>query len=441
MPKRLRIIFLFLLVMGFFVLPALADRTNIRPAWNLFTTQQDTEMGRLLANDVEGRYQLVTDAQANTYLDALGKQLAVHAPGYNFRYEFKIVADDNVNAWALPGGIIYVTSGLIQSAQNEPQLAGILAHEIAHIVLRHGTAEVSQAYNNGVSNGYRGGTSVNDAMSRLNIRFDQNAIPFRYSREEERQADVIATQIMFDTSFDPQQMTRMFQRLTDHPPAANRVATVRTELRNLGGLRANLRGDSPDLHTAQDRLLAWNGNGNDNRWPSRSDRYGRNQTYRAGNIEFQYPDNWQVSGQGDSISIAPYNGFVNGSMAYGMTIATFDPQTNRYYGRNSFVSPGTRVDTSNLSSATNQLLDELRQSNPNLMVVGNSQRRNVDGSQAMVLELRNESPLGGAETDWLVTVLRPNGLLRYFVGVAPQNEFNRYRTTFEDIVNSARFLD
>ena len=441
MPKKIRTIFLFLLMMGFAALPALADRTNIRPAWNLFTTQQDTEMGRLLANDIERRYQLVTDGEANTYLDALGKQLAVYAPGYKYPYEFKIVADDSVNAWALPGGIIYVTSGLIKSAQNEPQLAGILAHEIAHVVLRHGTAEVSQAYNNGVSDGYRGRTSVNDAMSRLNIRFDQNAIPFRYSREEERQADIVATQIMFDANFDPQQMTRMFQRFNSHPASPNRVNNVRTELQNLGGLRANLRGDSPDLHATQDRLLAWNGNGNDNRFPSRSDRYGRTQTYRASNIEFQYPDNWQVSERGDSISVAPYNGFVNGSMAYGMTIATFDPQTNRYYGRNSFISPGTRVDTSNLSSATNQLLDELRQSNPNMTVVRNSERQRVDGSQAMVLELRNESPLGGYESDWLVTVLRPNGLLRYFVGVAPENEFNRYRTSFEDIVNSVRFLD
>jgi hypothetical protein len=172
--------------------------------------------------------------------------------------------------------------------------------------------------------------------------------------------------------------------------------------------------------------------------PALADR--TTQTYWANDMQFQYPDNWQSSERYGSISIAPYNnGFVNGSMVYGMTIATFDPQTNRYYGGNSFFSSGSCVDPSSLSGATNQLIDKLRQSNPNLTILGTSEHRRVDGSQAMVLELRNESPLGGYETDWLVTVLRPDGLLRYFVGVAPQNECNRYQATFEDIVNSVRF--
>jgi hypothetical protein len=76
-----------------------------------------------------------------------------------------------------------------------------------------------------------------------------------------------------------------------------------------------------------------------------------------------------------------------------------------------------------------------------MRVVRNAGRRTVDGAQAMVVELTNDSSLGGTETNWLVAVLRPNGLLRYFVGVAPQEEFNRYQSAFSNIVTSVQFLD
>ena len=157
-------------------------------------------------------------------------------------------------------------------------------------------------------------------------------------------------------------------------------------------------------------------------------------------VEFRHPDNWVVSEEGNSIFVAPDGGFISGSLAYGMTIATFDPQDTRSFGRNSFSVPGAQANTT-LVNATDQLLDHLRQSNPNMRVVRDTERRRVDGSQAMVVELTNDSPNGGVETDWLVTVLRPDGLLYYFVGVAPRQEFSRYMPTFEQIINSVRFYD
>jgi beta-barrel assembly-enhancing protease len=459
MAKTLKNTVLFIAFVSMLAVPALsADRTRVSPAWNLFSTQQDIEMGRVLADEAERTMQVVDDHNANTYIDALGKQLTAHAPGTRYPYQFKIVSDDSINAWALPGGVIYVTTGLIEAAQTEPELAGFLAHEIAHVALRHGTAEVSQAYSNRVSNGARGRVGVDDAMQRLNIRFESNAIPLKYTREEERQADLIGAQILYDTGFDPQAMPQFLNRIADdrynrrsdwldgHPNLSNRTALVRTEVRNLGGLRANVRGDSGDFHSVRDRLPA----ANTNNWPSTSNRdrvYGdrpdlpstRTVLYQGRDIEFRYPSNWRVSEDGDSISIAPDLGIVSGSMAYGMTVGMFDPGDNRY--RNSFSNYGSRIDPTTLSRATDQLIDHLQQPNPGMRVVRNSERRRVDGQQAMVIELSNESPLGGYETNWLVTVLRPNGLLRYFVGVAPQQEFSQYRSAFDQIVSSARFLD
>src|SRR5262245_15468908 len=138
---------LFLGILFLLVFPAFADRTNLMPAWNAFSAQQDIEMGRILADDLERTLQVVNDGDSNAYIDALGRQLTAHAPGNKYPYQFKIVDDGSVNVWALPGGFIYVTAGLIERAQNEPQLAGALAHAIGHVALRHGTAEVSRAYN------------------------------------------------------------------------------------------------------------------------------------------------------------------------------------------------------------------------------------------------------------------------------------------------------
>jgi beta-barrel assembly-enhancing protease len=457
MPKTLKNVGLFFAIASMLVIPALADRTVVRPGWNLFSTQQDIELGRILADDAERTLQLVTDHKANTYIDALGKQLSAHAPQARYSYQFKIVNDGALNAWALPGGLIYVTTGLIEAAQNEPQLAGAIAHEIAHVALRHGTSAVSQAYADQVANATRGRVAVNEAVSRLDIRFDQNAIPLKYSREEERQANVVATQIMYDTGFDAQQMTQFFQTVTKdrsnrtadfvdaHPLLTNQASIVRTEWRNIGPGPRTPRGDSGDFHSVKDRLLASNTNTN---WPlSGHDRSGGNTPslpstrmvlYTGRDVEFRHPENWRVSEDGDSISVAPDAGLVSGSLAYGMTIATFEPQNSRF--RNSFSTPQGRNDIT-LSSATDQLIDHMRQANPNMRVERNSERRRVDGAQAMVVELSNDSPLGGVETDWLVTVLRPNGMLRYFVGVAPQRDFSRYQATFDQIVSSVQFLD
>src|SRR5262249_41757759 len=88
--------------------PALmADRTSVTPAWTMFSTQQDAEIGRELSNDLESQLMVFEDNNANAYLDSLGNQLAAHAPGEKFTYRFKIVNDRTFNSYALPGGFIY----------------------------------------------------------------------------------------------------------------------------------------------------------------------------------------------------------------------------------------------------------------------------------------------------------------------------------------------
>src|SRR5436190_3783967 len=133
MSKLLRI----MTVIALFFAPALwADRTTVSPGWTMFSHQQDVEIGRQLANDLEGQHSLFPEHNSNVYLDSLGNQLAAHSPGERFSYQFKILDDRSFDAYALPGGLIYVNRGVIEAAQNQAQLAGVLAHEIAHVALR-----------------------------------------------------------------------------------------------------------------------------------------------------------------------------------------------------------------------------------------------------------------------------------------------------------------
>src|SRR5688572_7985290 len=125
--------------------PALAQ-TQVKPGFNVFSAEQDVEIGQQSAAEAEQQLPLLRDRGTDDYINDLVKDLAQHAPGPKFPYQAKVVNAADVNAFALPGGYMYVNRGLVQSARSESELAGVLSHEIAHIALRHGTHNASKAY-------------------------------------------------------------------------------------------------------------------------------------------------------------------------------------------------------------------------------------------------------------------------------------------------------
>src|SRR5262245_50615793 len=144
-PRNLRVV-VTLVVLLAVALPLRADRTQMKPGFNLFSPQQDVEMGRQVAQDAERQLPMLNNRQAQAYIDSLGRRLAARAPGEKYPYQFKIVNDKAINAFALPGGFIYVNRGTIEAAKSEGELASVLSHEIAHVALRHGTNQVSKSY-------------------------------------------------------------------------------------------------------------------------------------------------------------------------------------------------------------------------------------------------------------------------------------------------------
>jgi hypothetical protein len=328
-----------------------------------------------------------------------------------------------------------------------------MAHEIAHVVLRHGTNQVSKAYLAqaplSILGGVLGSNSVGAVLAQLGIGFAANSILLKYSRDAERQADLMGTQILYDSRYDPKAMVQFFEKIqagskgrgaeffSDHPNPENRIPSVQREIEKLGGMPARARAGSPDFREIKNKMAgmpappkagtrAANGRPSGNRNGKPDLPSTRSATFKGRDLQFRYPDNWREYGQGSAMTFAPDGGIINGALAYGMMIATFEPH---YDGQGQI----------SLEKATDQLLDELRRSNPKMRITRSHERIRIGGQRGLSTELSNESPAGGRETDWLVTVLRRDGILYYFAGVAPNTDFNRYNRAFENIFDTVRF--
>ncbi|HYK89590.1 MAG TPA: M48 family metalloprotease, partial [Acidobacteriota bacterium] len=372
-------------------------------------------------------------------------------PGPKYTWQFKAVNDASINAFGLPGGFLYVNCGTIEAADNEAELAGVIGHEIGHVVLRHGTNQASKAelWQGGASLvGGVLGNSVGGLLTKYGTSFAVGSILLKYSRDAERQADLMGTQILFDCNYDPRMLAQFFEKLqskgggtdffSDHPNPDKRMQSIETEVDRIGRHTGDYVNDSTEFHTIQQRVRSMppppktpaagtqqqTSGGPKPQLPS-----GRYQNYEAGGLSFRYPDNWKVYGKEQSLTVAPDVGIVQSgqgsAVAYGMIRDVFAPTVRSH-------------SNSDLEDATEQLIQNLVGSNPSMKVAGDRRKIRVGGQEALSTMLNNDSPLGGRETDWLLTVLRPEGLV-YLVFVAPEKEFADYRRTFEEMLNSLRF--
>ena len=159
-------------------------RTILKPGWNMFSPQQDVEVGQQVSPDAERQLPMLNNARVDNYVDSLGRRLASAAPGEPYPYHFKVVNDPAINAFALPGGPIYVNRGVIEAADSESQLAGVLAHEISHVALRHGTNQASKASAAqlplAVLGSLIGSDSTKSALAQLGASFAVNSILLKY---------------------------------------------------------------------------------------------------------------------------------------------------------------------------------------------------------------------------------------------------------------------
>ncbi|HEX8146382.1 MAG TPA: M48 family metalloprotease [Pyrinomonadaceae bacterium] len=248
---------------------AQASLPHASAGFNLFSPEQDIQLGEASAEEIMRQVVVLRDERTGRYVQRLGERVASAAPGYKFPYKFVVVASPEVNAFALPGGYVFVNEGAVEAAHTEGELAGVLAHEIAHVSLRHGTTQASRAY------------LARTAMSIINAvagagegdfwhaaaaacGAGANRFFLRSNRAAELQADAEGARLLAEAGFDPRDMANFFERLDeregeradaagDHPDPASRVEAIGKVVAELGQSPAPGR-DSEDFRRIKSRL-------------------------------------------------------------------------------------------------------------------------------------------------------------------------------------------
>jgi len=244
---------------------------SLKPGFNLYSKQQDVELGHAAAGEVAKKYAQLNDAELSAYVSRVGQRLTSQrqADGQSFPYTFTVVRDKSINAFALPGGPTFVHTGLLMAAENEAQLAGVLAHEISHVALRHGTHQASKAVGIQLMAGLLGGTVGGQGMlgqlTQAGVAFGANSVLLKYSRDAEKQADLLGAQIMAGAGYNPLEMARFFEKLeaeggargpqflSDHPNPGNRVQYIEDEIRYLPYTQPG-NGDTGQFQRMQQRV-------------------------------------------------------------------------------------------------------------------------------------------------------------------------------------------
>jgi Zn-dependent protease with chaperone function len=471
--------------------------TKIKPGFNLFSVEQDKEIGQKSAAEAEPQLPILHDRSIEAFVNAVGKRLAASAPGAKYAYQFKVVNASDINAFALPGGYLYFNRGLIQAAKNEGQLAGVMAHEIAHVALRHGTNQASKAYLSEMGLGVMGGligkdnTSTGKTINAIG-GFGLNTLFLKFSRTDEEQADVVGAQTMARAGYDPKDMVDFFEMLrttqardpgkveqffSSHPAPKDRASRIRNETRSLtvrttqpvGGLQkaqSTLKGMAPAQSSQQiaqakasapvtKGLTAGGGLVAEINVDNPSTRF-RSFGQRGGFFRVDYPENWSVyePANGYGATIAPPGGYVDTGreekdLVYGVIINHYDPidrdVSERFgsgdpadYGNGFIDDSGRSVSRTNLAQATNDLVSQIRRSNPNLKVTANSQRTDsVSGAAALSLVLAGRSDVTGQEER--VTVFTrelPDGDVIYALFIAPGRDYGALSKTFDRMIAS-----
>ena len=231
---------------------------------NYVSLDEEWELGRQLERDLAGRLDLVNDATLRNYVNAMGQRMVRQTTLGDRPWRFHVVRDGSINAFNVPGGLVYVHTGLLSRARTAAEFAGALAHEIGHGVARHGTLRLSQAQEANLLASILLGGNPN-AVAQIGAQVVAAGAFARFSREDEREADQLAVELMAVTGYDPEGLARLLERLmqengggggffSSHPNPAERVQNVRALARNVN--RSGLRMDESGYATVRSRAAS-----------------------------------------------------------------------------------------------------------------------------------------------------------------------------------------
>lgn len=442
-------------------------QTLIKPPDNSYSPSQDVELGRKAAADARQQLPVMRDDEVTSYVEDVGRRLAAAIPAElrhpEFQYTFEVVNVREINAFALPGGSMFVNRGMIEAAHTEGEVAGVMAHELSHVVLRHGTAQASKAakYEVGQVAGAVLGAIIGGGWGQVvsqGTQFGFGTAFLRFSREYEQQADLQGCHIMARAGYDPREMANMFttiekqggsggpQWLSDHPDPGNRVAYITREAellrvenpvrdtRAFEQVQTHLRRlpPAPTTEQATQKVGRPTGTaGSDSRMPtghveSPSSSF---KTFTEGNVfRVSVPSNWREIQSESSVTFAPDGAYGQSS---GQSVFTHGVELGI-----------ARNETHDLQTATTELIDSLARGNPSLGRPGRYDNVTVGNRRGLRTVLSNTSEATNRpETIEVFTTQLRNGNLFYAIGVAPRDTFGSYRGLFDRIASSIQLLE
>jgi hypothetical protein len=456
-------------------------QTQIKLHGNKYSPQEDVRLGRQAAAEAEQQFPLLRDSEIGAYVERVGQRLVTAIPPEfqhpEFHYYFKVINASDINAFALPGGPMYVNRGMIEAARNEGEMAGVMAHELSHVALRHGTAQATKAQKYNILAGILGiGGAIVGGPAGAAAQIGSQGVGvylLKFSREYETEADILGARIMSNAGYDPRDLANMFRTIesrggggggffSDHPSSKDRYARINQEAQYLR-INTAMRNDSREFYGIKERLrgypqaptmteIARSGRRYPNQGPQypnqgpqypTGDRSGypsvpsgrvdypssRYRTYDKGSFTVSIPDNWREINEQNTLWFAPNGAY--GTSRNGQTVFTHAVNLGL-----------TQTRSRDLQQATDEFINGLQQGNSNLRARGGYQRVDVDGRYGQLLALDNvNEATGRAEIINVVTTQLKNGNLFYLIAVSPSDDYRNYQNTFLTIVRSLRLND
>jgi hypothetical protein len=453
------------------IVPAANAAQEFTACKNHFSPQQQIDLGDKSKQQVQKQTPVLPDSSAATqYIQRLGEKLAASAPGYKWPYNFHIADVAEINAFALPGGSIFVNLGTIQAATTEAQLAGVMAHEISHVVLQHSVCNAEKQQRVGIFSGIGQlaagvmlGGAVGEAAGEA-IGYSTNLGFLKMSRGAERQADLEGAIIAYDTGYDPAGMAQFFQTIeskygeggaqfmSDHPNPGNRTEYVDKEIaefapkpdlitttpeferikKEVAGLRTYTAKDvASGVWRSQTAQQTVNTGINQSAGPKTGSvkpnltTSGPWKPFSGEGFSLEIPTNWKTYKNEKSTMIGPQGGIARaadgaaGNVVYGLMADRYQPESG--------------VEG---MEALKALLAEVVADNPGL-VPGKQKDIMVGTLKGHSTECDNPSANEGkGEHEWVVAFQQTDGTLFYLAFVAPTADFDTLRPSFERILQS-----